>query len=143
MPLNETQTLHGWANKSFDGKLHPIVPVRLLDTRVGQIACITPGAIITAAGTRTYQVVSGCTKIPGEAVAIVGGVLAVNNTASGFIAIWPSNAARPLISQLNYNLTVAVTGRTFVTSLSPDGKISVYSSADTDAVIDIYGYFIA
>ncbi|MFN0108852.1 MAG: hypothetical protein ACKVZH_08355, partial [Blastocatellia bacterium] len=115
-------------------------PVRLLDTRVGQSACFTPGAQIIG-GTAYTQIATGaCANVPATAQAVVGNATTVNPAALGYLTFWPSNANQPTVATSNYQLG-QVFNRHFTVGLGIDGGFKRFSNKTTDLVIDLTGYF--
>ncbi|MBS1789304.1 MAG: exo-alpha-sialidase [Acidobacteria bacterium] len=117
----------------------PMTPNRLLDTRPAATACFMPGAMLTG-GVESSQMARGTCTIPMTAQAIVGNATVVQPMANGFLTLWPSNVARPLVANSNY-----VLGQTFnrhvTVTLGTDGTFKMYPSATTDLVIDLSGFF--
>ena len=116
-------------------------PVRLLDSRVSQPACFTPGMPFTGVTEYTQLARGTCggQTIPTAALAVVGNVTTVNPLA-GWLTLWPSNVTRPLVSALNF-ATGQIANRHFIVGLGPDGAFKLYPSSTTDLVIDLSGYF--
>lgn len=160
MPLQETQIMHGFPTGFRGGLWVPInPPVRLLDTRAGQIALITPGAQLTLLTTYTYKatspvsatpfatVMQAYSGIPSDAIGLVITLVGLNAVGgNGFLTIWPADApVQPTASSANYNTAAApavITPNTVTVGLSASGEIKVYSSRTVDCILDIGGYFI-
>ncbi len=122
---------------------HPLPkPLRLLDTRAGASACFTPGAAlqgntdVSQIGTTTCDGV----LIPAGALALTGNATTVSPQANGFLTLYPSNAARPLIASANFQPGVNLNSP-FMVGLSPSGQFNMYAASTTDLVIDITGYY--
>ncbi len=115
-------------------------PIRLLDTRAGESGCFTPGAPMAGGVTYTQLATGTCVNIPATAKAVVGNATTVNVVAGGFLTFWPSNAAQPLVATSNF-LAGQIFNRHFIVGLGADGAFKRYSSAGTDLVIDMSGYF--
>ncbi|MDQ3253140.1 MAG: PKD domain-containing protein, partial [Acidobacteriota bacterium] len=90
---------------------HPLPrPLRLLDTRNGQLACDAPGQTLIAGQPRSEQARVTCDglTIPASAKAVVGNATVVNNTGgstpgnTSFVTLYPTGVARPNASNLNY-----------------------------------------
>ncbi len=122
---------------------HPLPkPVRLLDTRPGASACFTPGAPLQG-NTDTSQI--GTTTcdgvlIPAGALALTGNATTVSPQANGFLTLYPSNAARPLIASANFQPGVNLNSP-FMVGLSPSGQFNMYVASTTDLVVDVTGYY--
>ncbi|MBP6821374.1 MAG: BACON domain-containing protein, partial [Acidobacteria bacterium] len=116
-------------------------PVRLLDSRVGEPACYTPGAAFTGGVEYSQQTGGSCggQTIPANASAVLGNVTTVN-PIGGYLTLWPSNVARPLVATSNY-VTDEISNRHFIAGLGPVGAFKIYASGTTHLVIDLSGYF--
>jgi hypothetical protein len=124
---------------------HPLPkPIRLLETRAGEVGCNAPGAPIQGgvAGTRTQQARLTCdgVTIPAGALAIVGNATTVGPQAGGYLTLFPANAAQPLVASSNYNAGQVVNGP-FSVGLAPTGEFNIFSFATTDLVVDVLGYY--
>ncbi len=120
-------------------------PVRLLDTRAGEPACVASGASLTGGAVRTQpaSLTCGDVTIPAAAQAIVGNATVVNTTtgaAAGYVTLYPSGATRPTVSNLNY-VPGQVVPNAFTVGLGGDGAFNIYASSTTHFVVDITGYY--
>jgi uncharacterized repeat protein (TIGR01451 family) len=117
-------------------------PANLLDTRSGQAACFNTGAPLAGDTTRIQpaRVTCGVSNIPASAQAIVGNSTVANPSASGFISLYPSNASRPLATNLSYSAN-RTGSNGFITGLGSDGAFKIYTSAQTNYVVNVSGYF--
>jgi uncharacterized protein (DUF1501 family) len=128
----------GYFRPTPSTQLVPLVPQRLLDTRVGNGA---PAGRLNGPGTIDLQV-TGRGGVPSVgADAVVLNVTAVQPSAGGYVSVWPSGEAQPVISNLNY-----ATGRTVpnlvVCKLSAGGRVSFFvDSGEVDLLADVVGYF--
>jgi len=121
---------------------HPLpAPVRLLETRAGQpIGCVLPGAPLAGNSESTQQAISACTGIPAAARAIVGNATTVAPQGGGFLTIFPADATRPLVASSNYNPGQVVNGP-FSVGLTATGQFKIFTTATTDLVVDVLGYY--
>ncbi len=125
---------------------HPLPrPVRLLDTRVDQVACIAPGAPVSGGNTLNTQARTTCDGviIPADAKAIVGNATAVNTlpgSSGGFVTLYPGGAERPTASNLNYE-PGQVVPNAFTVGLGSDGTFQIYSSSTLEFIVDVTGYY--
>ena len=118
-------------------------PVRLLDTRPGQPACDTPGTALAGETSRTEVAGLPCTGIPSTAQAVVGNATVDNNppgSTSGYITLYPSSAARPTVSNLNY-MPGQVVPNAFTVGLGSDGAFNIYALSTTHFIVDMTGYY--
>ncbi len=116
-------------------------PVRLLDSRAGEPGCFTPGTPFVGGVEYSQQARGTCggQTVPAAALAVVGNVTTVNPLA-GFLTLWPSKVARPLIATSNFN-TGQIVNRHFTVALGTDGAFKLFAPGTTDLVIDLSGYF--
>jgi hypothetical protein len=119
-------------------------PVRLLDTRPGEIGCDAPGVPLGNDATRTQLAHQPCfgVTIPSTAKAIDGNATVVNFISMGFnwITLYPFGAAQPNASNLNFHENHIVPNA-FQVGLSNDGKFNIYSRASTHFIVDVTGFF--
>jgi hypothetical protein len=119
-------------------------PVRLLDTRPGEMGCDAPGIPLGDNATRTQLAHRTCfgVTIPSTAKAIDGNATVVNFISMGFnwITLYPFGAAQPNASNLNFHDNHIVPNA-FQVGLSSDGKFNIYSRASTHFIVDVTGFF--
>jgi hypothetical protein len=111
----------------------PRPPTRVLDTRT------TTGGhrgALGAGGQLSLQL-----GLPADATAVVLNLTATDATAGGFLTAWPTGAARPTAS--NVNFAKGQTAANLVTvPLGTGGAVDVYNLAgSTDVVADLFGYY--
>lgn len=119
-------------------------PARLLDTRVGgdTIDELHEGVGRMAAG-GTYQLpVAGRADIPAGADSVVLNVTAVAPSTQGFITVFPCGQPRPTASNLNFTASKVIPNLVAATVGTGD-KVCIFSSAETDVLVDVSGYFPA
>ncbi|MGH9801127.1 MAG: putative Ig domain-containing protein, partial [Blastocatellia bacterium] len=116
------------------------VPVRLLETRVGQPGCTTPGAPIAGGATLT-QVARNFCGIPAAAKAVTGNVTVVLPGANGFLTLYPSDASQPTVANTNF-IAGDVLNNVFTVGLgAADGAFKIFAASTAEVVIDITGYY--
>ena len=115
-------------------------PVRLLETRVGQPGCFTPGAQIPG-GTSYTQVARGTCGIPANAVAVIGNITTVLS-GGGYLTVYPSNnVTAPSVASSYYGAN-EILNNVFTVGLgATDGAFKIFVSSNTDVVVDITGYY--
>ncbi|CAA9246502.1 MAG: hypothetical protein AVDCRST_MAG10-1986 [uncultured Acidimicrobiales bacterium] len=135
-------------------RYHPVLPTRLLDTRI-PVLVIPPGSmppalippphypnLVQANAVVDLEVAGRGGVPPAGASAVVLNVTAVDPLATGFVTVWPTGQARPLASNLN-----VVPGRTVpnlvVVKVGAEGKVSLYngSGGAVHLVADIAGWY--
>jgi hypothetical protein len=142
---NQTGSTHvildvgGWFTDSSiangaPGPLTALTPARIVDTRAG--------APVAAGETRAIQV-DGLGGVPASGVsAVVLNVTVTQPTANGgFIKLYPSGAAAPTVSDINFNAGQTVPNLVIV-KVGPDGKVNLFNQSGTTHVIfDVVGWF--
>jgi hypothetical protein len=84
----------------------------------------------------------GHCDIPAGAAAVSVSVSSVDASAPSFLTLYPSDAERPLASQLNPDPSLAVSTNAFDVALSSTGFFTVYNLAGTtNVVIDVLGAY--
>ena len=122
---------YGTAASTPGSAFVPLTPIRLLDTRLaGTKQPVGADAAITLKVAAT-----------GSAVAAALNVTITEPTTATYLTVWPSDAGRPLASNLN-----AVAGETrpnmVIARLGPDGTVRIYNHSGTaHVVVDLLGLF--
>jgi hypothetical protein len=120
---------------------HPLpAPVRLLETRAGFTGCVTPNTPLVGNTESTQQAISPCTGIPATARALVGNATTVGPQGGGFLTIFPAETTRPLVASSNFNTGQIVNGP-FAVGLALTGQFKIFTTATTDLVVDVLGYY--
>ncbi len=115
-------------------------PVRLLDTRGGGISgCTTGMGPIAANATRTQPARTVCSGIPANATAVIGNITVVPS-GPGFLTMFPSDSTQPTVANSNFTAG-EVTNNFFTVGLGTDGAFKIFTSATTDVIIDVTGYY--
>lgn len=115
----------------------PLVPARILDTRVGI------GGVSGArpAGSSTEVQVAGRGGIPATGVsAVILNATVVFPAGPGSPTIFPTGTALPNISDLNY-AAGEIRPNLVVVKLGTDGKVTLFTAATADVVFDVAGFF--
>jgi len=132
-----------YAPPAFGGLyFHPLPkPIRLLETRDGESGCFTPGTQIVG-GLEQAQIgkltCNGVT-IPASAKALVGNATTLNS-ADGFLTLYPGGQQRPLVASSNFR-GGQIMNAPFTVGLGTTGEFMIYSTTNTDLVIDVLGYY--
>ena len=118
-------------------------PIRLLDTRVGAtVGCNLPGIPISGGSSFTQTARGTCSSqtIPTNAMAITGNITTVES-GGGFLTLYPSDAALPLVANSNYAAN-EILNNVFTVGLGePDGAFKIFASSTTNVVVDVTGYY--
>ena len=120
----------------------PVVPERVLDTRVGGQVGYT-GVKPSAGQVVQLQVTGvGSSQLPVSAAAVALNVTGTGADAAGYVTVWPCGSAQPTAS--NLNLVPGVTSPNLVISkIGAGGKVCLYTQAPADLLADINGYMPA
>ena len=118
----------------------PIVSCRVVDTRgaAGPLG----GPLMSANTTRDFPILSGPCGIPVNARAYSLNVTALPRGFLGYISLWPTGNARPTVSTLN-SYDGRVKSNAAVLPAGTGGSISLYTTNNTDLLVDINGYFVS
>jgi hypothetical protein len=112
--------------------LYTVAPCRVIDTRL-------PAGSPPFSTTRDVNVVAAPCGVPAAAQAYVFNATVVPPGFLGFITMWPQGQMRPLAATLNA-YDGAVTNNMAIVPTTT-GSISVFPSAPTHLVLDLFGYF--
>src|SRR6478752_4227139 len=119
------------------GNLATTTPSRLLDTRYGMGAPtgrLEPGGRIDLA-------VTGSSVVPPSGVdSVLLNVTVARPTKDGNLAVWPTASAVPNSSSLNFSTGTSISGLV-VAKVGSNGRVSIRTSAATDVVADVVGWY--
>jgi hypothetical protein len=120
------------------GRLHPVAPSRLADTRTGHGA---PAGRVPGGGTIAVDV-TGVGGVPPTGVeAVVVNLTSVGATTAGYLTAWATGLTKPGTSNLNFRAGQVVANQAIV-PVGADGTISIANSAGaTHVIADIQGWF--
>jgi hypothetical protein len=120
------------------GRFVPLSPARVLDTRSGLGAPMTP---LGPNGQLTLQI-AGRGGVPASgADAVVMNLTATNTTAPSFLTAWPAGTPRQVTSNLNFTAGTNVPNLAVV-KLGAGGAVSIYNfDGNADVVADVVGYY--
>jgi hypothetical protein len=114
------------------GLFHAMAPTRFLDTRTA--TPVAPG------GTLHLQI-SNRAGVPAGALGVVMNTTATNTTAPGYLTVYPSDAAQPTTSSLNFVPDQNVPNLV-MSKLGADGGVNIFNFAgNTDVVADVVGWY--
>jgi len=131
----------GWFDDGTGGgaTFHGLRPTRTVDSRTGA------GGWLDPLGPREDRgfVVRGVGGVPDSATSVVMNVTVTNATSNSFVSAFPTGAAIPITSNLNF-----ATGQTISNLVSSPvglaGQVSLYNqTGHVDVVVDVVGYFDA
>jgi hypothetical protein len=115
----------------------PVLPTRLLDTRIG-----AGGSGPVAAGEVVSLRVTGRAGVPGDATAVALNLTATGADDTGYITVWPCGP-RPLASSTNLSRGATVANLVLV-PVDANGDVCLQAmDAATELVVDVQGYVAA
>jgi Chaperone of endosialidase len=119
-----------------------ITPCRVADTRGnGFTGAFGPPALVGNGPARTFVIPAGpCPGIPANAGAYSINVAAILPASDGFMTVFPTGAAQPTSSDLNF-LGGEVVSNAIVAPAGTGGAISVFVNVSTQMILDINGYY--
>ena len=111
----------GTNNKTFDGKQQNVGR-----TRAGKFATIN---------------VTGRAGVPDDATAVFLNVVAANPSGPGYLTVFACGTKQPLAANVNYNGNGNdISFNAVLAKIGTNGNVCIYTSADTDLIIDVNGY---
>ena len=81
----------------------------------------------------------GATKIPADAGTVMLNLTVTDSATSGFVTVYACGTSRPLASNINFN--GQATPNLVAAKIGDGGRVCIFTSAETDLVADIVGYF--
>ena len=112
--------------------LYTIAPCRVLDTRL-------PGGSAPFATTLNVNVSASACNVPATARAFVFNATVIPPGPLGYITMWAEGQSQPVVATLNA-VDGAITNNMAIVPTT-SGSISVFPSAPTHLVLDLFGYF--
>jgi uncharacterized repeat protein (TIGR02543 family) len=116
-----------------------VTPCRVADTRNpnGSLG----GPAMSAKSAREFDIPESACNIPATAVAYSLNVTVVPSGPLGYLTLWPSGEAQPLVSTLN-SYDGRVKANAAIVPAGSNGGVSVYVTDATHVILDIDGYFV-
>ena len=127
-----------FGSSSLGLRFVPVPPCRVADTR--NLAGPLGGPAMAGDSSRDFPILQSSCGIPATATAYSLNFTVVPQHILGYLTVWPSGNARPMVSTLNA-LSGAITANAAIVPAGTAGNISVYVTDTTDVVADINGYF--
>jgi uncharacterized protein YkwD len=119
------------------GRLEPLAPNRILDTRAGAAGAtrLGPGASLD------LQVAGrGGVPVTGAQAAVLN-LVVTGTTDPGYLTVYPTAEPRPLASNVTFPAGATLANRA-IAKLGSGGKVTIYNSGGgTDVVVDLSGWY--
>jgi hypothetical protein len=114
-----------------------------LDSRPGTstIDSLYGGVGPRLAGSITELPVAGRAGVAAGAAAAVVNITVTEPATAGFVTVYPCGAARPTASNINF-VAAETVANAVVATVGVDGKICLFTSATTQLVADVNGFFL-
>ena len=125
-----------------------LVPARLLETRSG-VGLATVDGLLAGLGARgagsvTELLVAGRGVVSTGAVvhpsAVALTVTVTEPVGAGFVTVYPCGSPRPNASNVNFAAGATV-ANSVVSGVDADGRVCVFTSAQTHLVVDVTGFY--
>lgn len=137
------------SNAITTGMFIPLTPARLADTRSPAVGASTIDGQFLNRGPigpgSTYAIrVLGRGGVPSSGVGAVAlNVTATNTSTSSFFTVYPSGAARPTASSLNFTMWQTVPNLV-ISGVGGDGAVAVFNAlGSADVIVDVVGWYPA
>ncbi|MFW2332622.1 MAG: hypothetical protein ACN4IE_02435, partial [Ilumatobacter sp.] len=123
-----------------DGSPDPLVPARLLETRIGEktVDGQFQAEGRAAAGSTTELLVAGRGGVPADASTVVLNIASILPPSPGFLTVFPCGEDQPLASSVNYD-GADVISNSVIAKIGEDGKVCIYTLVETDIIADVNG----
>lgn len=154
VPLGEGGQISLWSNTAVDvlvdvlgwfptgGSFNGLTPTRLMDSRGGPtFDGLHSGPPQLIATHELALPVLGRGNIPASGVGSVAlNITALHADSTGYLTAWPTGQAQPNASNINFS-PGQVAPNMVVVPVGAGGKISLWSSATVDLLVDVLGWF--
>jgi len=119
-------------------QFYTLRPCRVADTRnpVGTFG----GPIMSGGTSRSFPVPSSACSVPAAAQAYSMNATVVPSGALGYLTVWPTGLAQPLVSTLNA-LDGQITANALIVPSGTGGAVSAFVTDTTHLIFDINGFF--
>ena len=117
---------------------YPLAPCRVMDTRLpnGPLG----GPIVAAGTSRAIPFISSNCGLPANAQAYSMNATVVPTGPLGYLTLWPTGEAQPLVSTLNA-LGGGIVANAAIIKAGVNGSVNAFVTGDTHLVVDVNGYF--
>jgi hypothetical protein len=119
-------------------QFYTLAPCRVLDTRNAPGNFGAPA--IAGGSSRSFAIPSSPCGVPTGAAAYSLNVTVVPHGGLGYLTVWPTGQAQPVVSTLN-SADGTILANAAIVPAGTNGAASFFASNTTDLVVDINGYF--
>jgi hypothetical protein len=117
----------------------PVTPCRVFDTRNANGPFGGPS--IAAGTARSFAIPNSACGIPATALAYSVNVTVIPPAALAYLTVWPTGQPQPTVSLMSSDGRIKANAA--IVAAGSGGAISVYATNQTDATLDIAGYFVS
>jgi hypothetical protein len=136
--VNVIADVVGYFDTTSGDEFHAVVPSRVLDSRTTTGGF---GSTPVAAGPAKNLKVVGFGGVRADATAVFANTTVTEPTADGFLTVYPSGAATPPTSNLNFLAGETVPNLVAV-GVGSEGNVAISNSAGSaHVIVDVVGYF--
>ncbi len=122
---------------------YPLTPCRVVDTRKDSFLPDLGPPALMAKTPRDFPVrESSCipADVNPQAYSFNFTVVPINQHPIGYLSVWPTGQSQPVVSTLN-DQTGTIVANAAIVPAGTNGAVTVFSTDDTQLLIDINGYF--
>jgi glucose/arabinose dehydrogenase len=119
------------------GRLVPIVPTRVLDTRENLGSSVGKPKANTVTSFHLPTSV-----VPADATAVAINLTGVAPAGPGFLTAWASGYPQPAVSNLNFAYAGETDANAAILPVSPGGNIDIYTDTAAHLIVDVTGYWL-
>ena len=119
------------------GRLVPITPRRILDTRENLGASVGKPRAQSVTAVHLPAAV-----VPPEATAVSVNLTGSAPTGSGFVTAWPSGFGKPRSSNLNFAYAGETSANAAVLPVGPGSDINLFTDIGVHLIVDVTGYWL-
>jgi hypothetical protein len=130
--------LLGWYGAGATAGYAPLTPTRILDTRNGT-GIGGHRAVLSAGGAAAFTV-AGTAGVPVDAAGVMLNVTATEESADGYLTVFPCGGAVPPSSSVNYRAGHDVANQA-ASGIGAGGQVCVSSFATSHVVVDVLGWY--
>lgn len=124
-------------NQPGTGRLVPITPRRVLDTRSNLGSSIGKPLANTVTSFHLPESV-----VPADATAVAVNVTGVAPASAGFVSVWSAGYPQPTASNLNFANKGETDANAAVLPLAPGHDVNLFSSTSANLIVDVTGYWV-
>ncbi len=128
------------AAQSGPFQYYPLTPCRVVDTRLPN--GVNGGPMLGSTTARSFAIRGNC-GVPTSAKAVSINIAITNPTWKSWLTVWPSGAAMPFVSAINFDTADTALANGAIVGLSTAAQdLSVKNAqGNVHVIIDVTGYF--